>query len=167
MWKAVWSRFGAVLGKTTCVSDVHWTVTINGGHHRFLCCEVRMLQSQLSKDGSVMLGLVSGHKFSYAYSSRWMKGGRSTVAEQQVRYICGVFPRGKEDTEKLFKELNWCEGALFFQPFWIEDADDRSAATRLTHENMAAVADRFQMEVPNNVKYVAVYPAYVVVRGPL
>ena len=94
----------------------------------------------------------------------------SAVAEYQVIYICGVFSRGKEDTEKLFKDLNLCEGDLFFQPFWTEDvdgdADGSSDASRLTDEIMDAVAARFEMGVPKNVKLVAVYPAYVVVRGP-
>ena len=87
-----------------------------------------------------------------------------------MRYICGVFSRGKEDTEKLFQDLKFCQGALFFQPFWTKkadgDADGSSGASRLTDEVMAAVATRFAMGVPKNVKDVAVYPAYVVVRGP-
>ena len=61
--------------------------------------------------------------------------------------MCGVFWRGKEETEKLFKRLNVCEGGLFFQPFWTEDADDR-----LTDEDMAAVAARFGV-VPKNASY--------------
>ena len=90
----------------------------------------------------------------------------SAVAEHQVTFICGVFSRGKEATESLFKELDLCEGALFFQPFWTEDADGSSDADRATDEEIAAAA-RFGMTMPKNVKYVAVYPAYVVVRGPL
>ena len=100
------------------------------------------------------------------YPRAWKHDVRSAVADFQVRYICGVFSRGKKDTEKLFKELNIGQGALFFQPFWTEDADGSSDASRLTDEDMAAVAARFEMGVPKHVKLVAVYPAYVVVRGP-
>ena len=74
------------------------------------------------------------------------------------------------DTEKLFKDLNIWEGDLFFQPFWTAhadgDADGSSDASRLTDETMDAVAARFEMGMTKNVKPVAVYPAYVVVRGP-
>ena len=52
-----------------------------------------------------------------------------------------------------------CEGGLFFQPFWTEDDDGR-----LKDENMDAVAERFEM-VRENVGYIAVYPAYMVVLG--
>ena len=82
-----------------------------------------------------------------------------------MRYICGVFSRGKKDTEKLFKELNIGQGALFFQPFWAQHADGDADGGAQQRER-AAVAARFEMGVPKNVKHVAVYPAYVVVRGP-
>ena len=48
LWKVVWSRCGAVLGKTTRVSDVHWKLKIDECPHRFLCCEVRIRKSHLS-----------------------------------------------------------------------------------------------------------------------
>ena len=117
-----------------------------------------------------MLGLVASQKLAHGVTKRWIDKVCSAVAENQVRYICGVFSRGKEDTEQLFNYLKSCQGALFFQPFWIDeadgDADGSSGASRLTDEIMDAVASRFEMGVPNNVKLVAVYPAYVVVRGP-
>lgn len=117
-----------------------------------------------------MLGLVASQKLARGVPKWWIEEVCSAVAENQVRYICGVFSRGKEDTEKLFKDLKLCQGAFFFQPFWIEeadgDADGSSGASRLTDEIMDAVASRFEMGVPKNVKLVAVYPAYVVVRGP-
>ena len=91
---------------------------------------------------------------------------RSAVAELQVRYICGVFSRVKKDTEKLFNELNIGQGDLFFQPCRTHHAEgdaDGGAEERERH----AVAARFEMEVPKNVRRVRVYPAYVVVRCPL
>ena len=169
-WKAVWTKFGAVLGRTSRVAGVDWKMKIDESPHRFLACEVRIRSSQLSSGGSVMLGLVASQKVARGFPKSWIEEVCSAVAENQVRYICGVFSRGKEDTEKLFKDLNLCEGALFFQPFWTEDADGdadgSSDASRLTDEIMDAVAARFEMGVPKNVKLVAVYPAYVVVRGP-
>lgn len=89
-----------------------------------------------------------------------MKSVRSAVAESRVRYICGVFWRGEEENEKLFKYLNVRDGGLFFQPFWTEDADDRFA-----DEVIAAVAERFGV-VEQNARYSVVYPAYAMVRGP-
>ena len=77
-----------------------------------------------------------------------------------MRYIFGVFWRGKEVNEKLFKYSNVREGGLFFQPFWTEDADDRFG-----DEDMAAVAERFGV-VEQNARYIVVYPAYAMVRGP-
>ena len=82
-----------------------------------------------------------------------------------MRYICGVFSRGKKDTEKLFKELNIGQGALFFQPFWIQHADGHADGGAQARER-EAVAARFEMGAPKNVKLVGVYPAYLVVRGP-
>ena len=102
----------------------------------------------------------SSQKDAGGYTKAWMTAVCSAVAENEVRYICGVFWRGKEETEKLFKRLNVCEGGLFFQPFWTEDDD-----TRFSDEDMAAVAARFGV-VPKNARYIAVYPAYLVVRGP-
>ena len=77
-----------------------------------------------------------------------------------MRYMCGVFWRGKAETETLFKSLRACEDGVFFQPFWTEDLHDR-----LGDDEMAAVAARFGV-VSDNVKYISVYPAYLVVRGP-
>ena len=106
LWKAVWTSFGAVLGKTNRVSGVHWELKIDKGPHRFLCCEVRIRNSNLSSEGSVMLGLVASQKLARGYPKAWREEVCSAVAEDHVRYICGVFSRGKEDTEKLFKDLN-------------------------------------------------------------
>ena len=96
---------------------------IDGGSHRFLICELFIRNSYSSTGGSVRLGLVASRKGAYNYPTAWKNLVRSAVAEYQVRYICGVFSRGKKDTEKLFKELNIGQGALFFQPFWTKHAD--------------------------------------------
>ena len=93
--------------------------------HRSLCCEVLLRNSYLSREGSVMLGLVASQKLARDFPKKWREEVCSAVAENHVRYICGVVSRGKEDTGKLFKDLNLCQGALFFQPFWPESADDR------------------------------------------
>ena len=100
------------------------------------------------------------------YPKPWKRDVRSAVADFQVRYICGVFSRGKKDTEKLFKELNIGQGALFFQPFWIHHAEGDADGGAEERER-AAVAARFEMAVTDNVRRVRVYPAYFVVRGPL
>ena len=69
-------------------------------------------------------GLFSSQKDAGGYKKAWMTSVCSAVAENQVRYICGVFRRGKGETEKLFRDLGVREGGLFFQPFWTEDDDD-------------------------------------------
>ena len=76
-----------------------------------------------------------------------------------MRYLCGVFwPQSRPET--LFNKLRACEDGVFFQPFWAEDLHDK-----LGDNEMAAVAARFGV-VSGNVKYISVYPAYLVVRGP-
>ena len=78
----------------------------------------------------------------------------------QVRYIVGVIWHGKEETEKLCKGVNVCEGGLFFERFCTEDPYER-----MTDEYMAAIAGRFEI-VPENARYIAMYPAYMMVRCP-
>ena len=108
-----------------------------------------------------MIGLfASQKKNARGYDTTWMKSVRSAVAESRVRYIFGVFWRGKEENEKLAKYINVRDGGLFFQPFWTEDVDDRFG-----DEDMAAVAERFGVVEPN-ARFFAVYPAYAMVRGP-
>ena len=73
---------------------------------------------------------------------------------------CGVFwPQSRPDT--LFNKLRACHDGVFFQPFWTEDP----LHEKLGDNEMAAVAARFGV-VPDNMKYISVYPAYLVVRGP-
>ena len=107
-----------------------------------------------------MIGLFASQQTERGYDEAWMKSVCSAVADSRVRYMFGVFWRGKEENEKLFKYLNVREGGLFFQPFWTEDADDRFG-----DEDMAAVAERFGV-VEQNARYIVVYPAYAMVRGP-
>ena len=143
-WKALWTKCGAVLGRTSSVENLQWMTKIDESSHRFLICELFIRNSYSSTGGSVRLGLVASRKGAYNYPTAWKNVARSAVADFQVRYICGVFSRGKKDTEKFFKELNIGQGALFFQPFWTEDADGDAAgsidASRLTDEIMDAVA---------------------------
>ena len=74
----------------------------------------------------------------------WVTSVCSAVAENDVRYMCGVFWRGKEETETLFKRLRACEDGVFFQPFWTEESRGR-----FSDDEMAAVAARFGV-VPKN-----------------
>ena len=85
----------------------------------------------------------------------------SAVAENDVRYMCGVFWRGKEETETLFKRLRACEDGVFFQPFWTDVKHDR-----FNDDEMAAVAARFGV-VPKNARYTAVYPCVLGGAWPL
>ena len=89
-----------------------------------------------------------------------MSAGCSAVEANQVRHICGVLWRGKEETDTLFKHLRACEGGMVFQPFWIEEPQ-----ASINNDEMAAVAARFGV-VPQNASYIVVYPAYLVVLGP-
>ena len=100
--------------------------------------------SYLSSGGSVRLGLVARQKEARNYPRAWKNDVRSADADFQVRYICGVFSRGKKDTENLLKELNIGQGALFFQPFWTQHPDGVADGGAQQRER-AAVAARFEM----------------------
>ena len=50
---------------------------------------------------------------------------------------------------------------MFFQPFWIEEPQEG-----FNDDEIAAVAARFNMTVPKNARFIAVFPAYLVVLGP-
>ena len=77
-----------------------------------------------------------------------------------MRYMCGVFWRTKEDSETCFKQLRACEDGLFFQAFWTEEPQGG-----FDDDEVAAIVAHFDM-VPENTKYIAVYPAYFVALGP-
>ena len=114
----------------------------------------------LSASGSVRLGLFASAKDAGAYPDEWMNHVCREIEEAQVRYICGVFWCGKEETETLFKRLHACENGIFFQPVWTGESHDG-----FNDDEMAAVAARFGV-VPQNASYIVVYPAYLVVLGP-
>ena len=84
----------------------------------------------------------------------------SAVAGDQVRYLCGVFWRGKEDTEPFFKILRAGEYGLPFQPFWTEEPQ-----YGFNNDEVAAVAAHFNV-VQQDASYVAVYTAHLVALGP-
>ena len=93
------------------------------------------------------------------YEEAWVRSVCYAVESNEVRYLCGVFwPQSQPET--LFKTLRACENGRFFQPFWTEDRHDK-----VGDDEMAAGAARFG-GVSDNVKYISVYPAYLVVRGP-
>ena len=165
-WKTLWTKCGAVLGKTGRVDGLRWLMKNDDGPHRSLCCEVLIRKSNLSTGGSVRLALVASQKDARNYPMAWKRDVRRAVAQFQVRYICGVFSREKEDTEKLLEDLNIGQGALLFQPFWTKHAEG-DADGGAEERGRAAVAARFDMAVTENVRRVRVYPAYFVVRGPL
>ena len=73
---------------------------------------------------------------------------------------CGVFQQGKDDTTSLFTKLRACEGGLLYQPWYFKEPYERC-----TDAEIAAVAARFGMR-PENVQFVSVYPAYLMVLGP-
>ena len=47
---------------------------------------------------------------------------------------------------------------MFFQPFWIEEPREE-----FNDDEIAAAAARFNMTVPKNARFIAVFPAYFVV----
>ena len=114
----------------------------------------------MSAPGSVKLGLFASAKDAGPYEEAWLRLVCYAVESNEVRYLCGVFwPQSRPET--LFKELRACEDGVFFQPFWTEDP----LHEKLGDNEMVAVAARFGV-VSDNVKYITVYPAYLVVRGP-
>ena len=134
---------------------------ISKGPHRFMTVKCQVKLSDLSASGSVRLGLFASAKDAGAYPDRWMNHVCREIEDEQVRYICGVFWCGKEETETLFKRLRVCKDGMFFQPFWIEEPQEG-----FNDDEIAAAAARFNMTVPKNARFIAVFPAYLVVLGP-
>ena len=159
-WDAFLMRHAAICTQTSRISTVVEKLTIGEGPHRFMCCECHIKGSRLSASGSVTLGVFSSAKDAGPYEEAWVKSVCHAVESNTVRYMCGVFWRGQEETATLFKRLRACEDGVFFQPFWTEESHDKFSV-----DQMAAIAARFGM-VPDNVRYIAVYPAYWVVIGP-
>ena len=160
-WHALWLRPCAIFGKTTRISSVEDGMRIATGSHRFLTVKCQVKLSDLSASGSVTLGVFASAKDAGAYHDGWVQQVCSIIEQQHVRYICGVFWRGKEETETLFKRLRVCKDGLFFQPFWTEEPQEG-----FNDDEIAAVAARFNMTVPKNARCIAVFPAYLVVLGP-
>ena len=123
-WHELWLRPGAIFGKTSRISSVEEGVRIAKGHHRFISVKRQVNKSPLSASGSVRLGLFASAKDAGAYPDEWMNHVCRENGEAQVRYICGVFWCGKEETETLFKRLRICKEGMFFQPFWIEEPQE-------------------------------------------
>ena len=65
-----------------------------------------------------MLRLFASASNAGPYQDTWLQSVCSTVVEERVIYICGIFWRPTSETELLFKKLRACEDGLFFQPFW-------------------------------------------------
>ena len=114
----------------------------------------------LERERLCHLGLFSSAKDAGPYEQAWVESVCHAVETNAVRYMCGVFLRGQEETATLFKRLRACKDGVFFQPFWTEQSHDTYSDAQ-----MAAVATRIGV-VPKNVRYIAVYPAYLVVLGP-
>ena len=90
--------------------------------------------------------MFSSAKGAVPYELAWEEVVCNAVRQLDVRYICGVFWQGKDDTASLFKKLRACGGGFFFQSFWCEDT-----YKRCRDAETAAVAARFDM-LPDNVK---------------
>ena len=160
-WHELWLRPGAIFGKTSRISSVEEGMRIAKGHHRFISVKCQVEKSPLSASGSVRLGLFASAKDAGAYPDGWMNHVCREIEEAQVRYICGVFWCGKEETETLFKRLRVCKDGMFFQPFWKEEPQEG-----FNDDEFDAAAVRFDMSVPKNARFIAVFPAYLVVLGP-
>ena len=133
---------------------------ITSGTHRFTVVECQNRESHVSASGLVTLGLVASASDAGPYQASWLDMVCSAVAGDQVRYLCGVFWRGKEDTEPFFKILRAGEYGLPFQPFWTEEPQDG-----FNNDEVAAVAAHFNV-VQQDASYVAVYTAHLVALGP-
>ena len=158
-WHELWLRPGAIFGKTSRISSVEEGMRIAKGPHRFMTVKCHVKISVLSASGSVRLGLFASAKDAGAYPDGWMNHVCREIEEAQVRYICGVFWCGKEETETLFKRLRICKEGMFFQPFWIEEPQEG-----FNDDEFDAAAARFDM-IAKNARFIAVFPAYLVVLG--
>ena len=161
LWEMLVMSHGAIVAKTTRISAVAEELSIGGdGPHRFICCEYHITQSYLSASGSITLGFFSSKKNAGPYNNTWLQNVCSAVEANEVRYMCGVFWRGKEETEELFRRLGACEDGIFFQPFWTDVSHGK-----FSDDEMAAVAARFGV-LQHNASYLVLHPAYFVVLDP-
>ena len=159
-WSALWMTPGVAFAKTARISTGVEKLSISSGTHRFSVVEFQNKESHVSASGPVTLGLAASASDAGAYQDSWLSTVCTAVATERVRFICGVFSRGKEDTEPFFKILRAGEYGLPFQPFWTEEPQDG-----FNNDEVAAVAAHFNV-VAKNTKYVVVYPAYFVALGP-
>ena len=159
-WSALWMTHGVAFAKTARISTVVEKLSLSSGTHRFSVVEFQNKESDVSASGPVTLGLAASASDAGAYQDSWLSTVCTAVATERVRFICGVFSRGKEDTESFFKRLGASDYGLFFQPFWTEEKQGG-----FNDDEAAAVAAHFGL-VQNNASYVAVYPAYLVALGP-
>ena len=151
-WIALWMTPGAVFAKTARISTVELKLSISSGTHRFCVVECQNKGSYVSASGPVTLGLVARASDAGPYQDSWLSMVCSAVAAEQARYVCGVFWRGKDDTELFFKRLGAGDYGFFFQPFWTEEPQDG-----FNDDEVAAVAANFNV-VPKDTSYVAVHP---------
>ena len=159
-WNALWMTPGAAFAKTARISTVVEKLSISSGTHRFSVVECQIKESHVSASGPLTLGLVASASDAGPYQDSWLSTVCTAVAAERVRFMCGVFWRGKGDTESFFKRLRASDYGLFFQPFWTEEPQDG-----FNDDEAAAVAAHFGV-VQENASYVAVYPAYLVALGP-
>ena len=139
------------------IYSVRIKLQISYNYHNFICCEFLTMDSRLCNGAAVAVGAIFSDGSSCCYDRAWQRCVAAAIEENEVRYIAGVFlPPKKAEVDKLFKALHVREGHMLFQPFWTED--------KCIDEDIAAVADRFDV-LPANARYIAVYPAYVLIRG--
>ena len=98
-WSALWMTHGVAFAKTARSSTVVEKLSISSGTHRFSVVECQIKESHVSASGPVTLGLVASASGAGPYKGSWLNMVCSAVAGSQVRYLRGVFWRGKADTE--------------------------------------------------------------------
>ena len=163
-WHARWMTCGVVLGKKSRIASVEVKAEFTCGPHQFGCFECLTIDSRFTPRGAVAVAAIFNNRdmgVGADYDKTFKTSVRSAVADHNVRFIAGVFSCPKGQVEALFSSLIRCEGRLILQPWWTEDA-----GTRFDVEDLAAVAARFGVR-RTDVPYMAVYPAYVVMLGPL
>ena len=140
---------------------------ITCGSHNFMSFECLTLESRFNPRTAVAvaaLGSLPRDGIEVPYDDSFMTAVKSAVADQNVRFVAGMFTGSRKRVEELVSPRE-AGSRLFFQPWWTEDEGTVPDGKGLQEEEEAAVAAEFGIW-RRHMRHMVAYPAYVVVLGP-
>ena len=167
-WHTHFMTNGVIMGKKCRIASLTCKETYVLGGNGFVCVEAAVAAFYGNPGPAVAVGAV------YEVQKRGGYGGfcatfiskvQTAIKKHNVRFVAGLFSCPPEDVQDLFSTLHTNGTSPFFQPFWTEDANPLTPCWYGNEVDVHAVADRYKVR-PKDVKYIAVYPAYIVILGP-